>query len=170
MDNEKSPELRHAEHELILQNAKMASDEMKRQSDALNEFMIRQSDANADWREKFLGEIHAVERSIASKCENDSAIIAIQNREVGRLDRIERDQEETAKALAVVATSMEALQADMTKGLKAAHDAIRGHGARIDTLEQRSGRTALYWLRNTGLLAVGAGITYLATKLTGGRP
>lgn len=140
------------------------------QTDTISNFLVRQADTFAQFRLDLLEEVRAIERSIASKCEQDSAIIATQNRELTHVDRVERDEEETAKVLAVVAASMENLKKDNAKDLAAAHDAIRGHGARLKTLEAKGGKLAVKVLFAGAGVAGTAAITWAVMKLLEGGP
>ncbi len=140
------------------------------QTETISNYMVRQADAFANFRVELLNEVRSIEHSIASKCEQDSAIIATQNRELQRVDRVEGAGAETAKALAVVAASMENLKKDTVKDLAAAHDAIRGHGARLKTLEAKGGKLAAKVLfAGAGVVGTSA-LTWAVMKLLEGGP
>ncbi len=169
---EKPPEMRHLEHEGFVKKLDGIEEAMDKREDAVEDFRMRLVEQFGEFRLELLKEIRAIERSIQMKCENDNLIIATQNREVGRLDRVEGGGTETAKALAVVASSMENLKVDTAKSLKAGHDGIReqsgridGHDKRLKGLEARGGKFAIKVLSGASAIAATAGITWWITTL-----
>lgn len=165
---EKAADVRHFEHEDMMQRISTLEAEMKESAETISNFITRQIDDFADFRLELLKELRSIERSIASKCEQDSAIIATQNRELQRLDRVEGSQEETAKALAVVTENMRTLKLETDKSLGAAHEAIRGHGRRIEHLERRAGKMALKVIYGALGAAGVAAITWAVTRIVSG--
>jgi signal transduction histidine kinase len=98
---EKSAEARHLEHEDFGKKLDELTKEVGENEDTIRDFMTRQADAFANMRLELLNEVRGIERAISSKCEQDSAIIATQNRELQRSDRMDADARATAQALAV---------------------------------------------------------------------
>lgn len=165
---EKPAEVRHLEHEEFGRKIDDLAKQVHDSEEEMSDFIVRQLDSENNFRLELLKEVRGIERSIASKCEQDSAIIATQNRELQRLDRVETDCHETAQALAVVTENMRSLKEDTDKSLTAAHDAIRGHGKRIDHLEKKPGKTALKILYGGLGVAATALITWLVTRFAEG--
>jgi hypothetical protein len=164
---EKTADVRHYEHEGLLKNIDLLMERDEKRTETLTDFIISQSEANAEFREKFLGEIHNLERGISMKSENDNTIIATQNREIIRLNKVEEAAEETAKALAVVANTMENLANSMKKDLKEAHDAIRGQDTRIKKMEVKSGKLALKILSYVAFTGGGILLAWALGKILG---
>ncbi len=172
--SEKSADMRHLEHE----DYDKKLDELRRQIEKNEgddeDFRIRRLEDENNFRLELLNEVRTIERSIASKCEQDSAIIATQNRELRRVDRMEEEGRATAQALAVVTENMKALKAATDRDLKAAHDSIRDThgkieavGRRVEKLEHKGGKLALkilYWAAGVG---GGAAIGLWVKKLLG---
>ncbi|MCE5217809.1 hypothetical protein LLH03_12365 [bacterium] len=166
--SEKSAEMRHLEHEDFVRQLTEMRKEVGENDETIRDFIVRQADAFAEMRLELLNEVRGIERSIASKCEQDSAIIGNVNRHEAALIRVQGEGSETAKALAVVTENMKALKTDTDKSLKAAHDAIRGHGIRIDKLEKHGGKLALKILYSIAGVGGTAAITLWVKKLLGG--
>ena len=166
--NEKSADMRHLEHEEFVRQLAEVRKEVGEHDEDIRDFMARQADDFANMRIELLNDVRGIERAIASKCEQDSAIIATQNRELQRVDRMDADGRATAQALAVVTENMRALKTATDRDLKAAHEALRGHGTRIDKLEKHSGKLALKILYAAAGVAGTAGITLGVQKLLGG--
>ena len=163
--NLRAADIRHFEHDDIKRKIANLEQDTKENEETIGNFLTRQADEFANFRLEFIKEIRAIERSIASKCEQDSAIIVTQNRHTREIDRVITEGNATAKALAVVASSMKSLREETDQSLDAAHKALRVHGGRIDTLEKRAGKLAIK------VLSAGAGIvgtvalTYWITRL-----
>ena len=166
---EKPPEVRHAEHEAILKRIDGIDAAVAKIDDDADNFRVRQADTFAEFRVELLKEVRTIERSIASKCEQDSAIIATQNRELMRSDRVESAGTATAQALAVVTENMRTLKTSTDLSLDAAHKAIRKLEPRIDKLEHMGGRWAIRVLGIAGSAAVGAFVLWVLQKLGIGR-
>jgi len=166
--SEKSPEMRHLEHEEFGKQLDGLRKEVGENDETIRDFIVRQADAFAEMRLELLKEVRGIEHSIASKCEQDSAIIGNVNRHEAALIRMQGEGSETAKALAVVTENMKALKAATDRDLKAAHDAIRGHGTRIDRLEHKGGKVALKVLYGAAGVAGTVAITLGVQKLLGG--
>ncbi|MFA5027648.1 MAG: hypothetical protein WC713_07190 [Candidatus Methylomirabilota bacterium] len=166
--NEKSAEMRHLEHEEFVRQLAEMRKEVGENDETIRDFIVRQADAFAEMRLELLKEVRGIEHSIASKCEQDSAIIGNVNRHEAALIRMQGEGSETAKALAVVTENMKALKAATDRDLKAAHDAIRGHGTRIEKLEKHGGKLAQKILFTAASVAGGSAITLGVQKLLGG--
>jgi len=165
--SEKSAEMRHLEHEDFGKKLEELQRQTGENEETIRDFIARQADAFAEMRIELLNEVRGIERAIASKCEQDSAIIATQNRELQRADRMDSDGRATAQALAVVTENMRALKTETDKSLRAAHDAIRGHGTRIDKLERKGGKVALKVLYAAAGVAGTVAITLGVQRLLG---
>jgi len=166
--SEKSADQRHFEHDDIVRRLGNVEEDTKDNEEAIGNFVTRQIEYFSEFRVELLKDVHAIKDSIAAKCEQDSAIISRQNRELQRVDRMEGDQRKTAETLAVVVEGMRALKAATDRDLKAAHDAIRGHGTRIDRLEHKGGKVALKVLYGAAGVAGTVAITLGVQKLLGG--
>lgn len=166
--SEKSAEMRHLEHEDFGKKLDELTKEVGENEDTIRDFMTRQADDFANMRLELLNEVRGIERAIASKCEQDSAIIATQNRELQRSDRMDADARATAQALAVVTENMKTLKEETNKSLKAAHDAYRGLEPRVTRLEKHGGKLAQKILFTAASVAGGAAITLGVQKLLGG--
>lgn len=169
---EKSADQRHFEHDDIVRRLGNVEEDTKDNEETIGDFITRQTEYFSEFRIELLKEVHAIKDSISAKCEQDSAIISRQNRELQRVDRMEGDQRKTAETLAVVVEGMRALKADTDKSLKAAHDAYRKieevHGKRLEKLEHKGGKLALKILYGIAGVAGTAGITLGVQRLLGG--
>jgi hypothetical protein len=163
--HDKPPEVRHVEHEGFVKRLESFDAAMDKQEENGEDFRLRLVEQFTEFRLELLKEVHAIERSIQMKCENDNLLIATQNREVGRLDRVESAGAETAKALAVVAASMQTLKANTDTSLTAAHTALRGHGTRLERLETHGGKLAIKILYSAVGVAATVAITSWVTML-----
>jgi hypothetical protein len=173
--SEKSAEMRHLEHEDFVRQLAEMRKEVGENDETIRDFIVRQADAFAEMRLELLKEVRGIEHSIASKCEQDSAIIGNVNRHEAALIRMQGEGSETAKALAVVTENMKALKAATDRDLKAAHDGIRethgkieAVGKRVEKLEHKGGKLALKILYGVAGVGGTAAITLWVKKLLGG--
>jgi len=165
--HEKPEQVRHYEHDEMLERLKLSEKLGTELVEKMSDFIVHQSEFMHGLKAEMLQEIRQLERGISQKTEMDSGIIARQADQEKRLDRMEGMQDDTARTIERTAALVEQIAEKTKSDLKAAHDAIRGHGQRIEKLEKHGGKVAVSAWKYIGASAGSVAVALLIAWATG---